>query len=78
MTKKRLRHIYYMSKYLGDKARMRSNDLSRDPELRAKDSGIADAYDNIIFFLQKEEILDKTNFAEVNNVHIELPNWLKE
>jgi hypothetical protein len=81
MDKKQLlRHVYFMVKYLGDQARLRSNDLLKkedDPYQSGKDAGAADAYESIVFHLQRPELLIGLDYNKINKAGITPPHWLQ-
>lgn len=69
--------IYKAADYLGKKAEVRANDLSRDTTLRSKDRGLADAYANIKQMILHDTSIGLVDYWVSNKVIRELPNNLK-
>ena len=70
-------NIYKAADYLGSRAELRSNNLCRDSELREKDRGLADAYDNIKNMIIYYDAMGSVDYYKANNVVKDLPNILK-
>jgi len=70
-------NIYKAADYLGSRAELRWSDLYRDSELREKDLGYLDAYDNIKNMVIYYDTLGSINYYKANNVVKDLPNILK-
>ena len=75
--KKRLQLVYKAAEYLGGKAELRSNDLSRDAVMRANDKGLADAYANIALMITREHDIGTADYWKTNKVTKELPYNLR-
>lgn len=70
-------NIYKAADYLGSRAELRWNDIYRDSELREKDLGYLDAYDNIKNMIIYYDSLGSIDYYKANNVIKDLPNILK-
>lgn len=72
-----LTNIYKASDYLGIRAEQRANDLSRDSQLRAKDTGSMNAYNNIVQMVLHYDTIGSVDYYKVNDIVKDLPNILK-
>lgn len=72
-----LTNIYKAADYLGSRAELRWNDIYRDSELREKDLGLLDAYDNIKNMIIYYDSLGSVDYYKSNNIVKDLPNILK-
>ncbi len=70
-------NIYKAADYLGTRAELRLNDLYRDSELREKDLGSVDAYDNIKNMIIYYDSLGSVDYYKSNNVVKDLPYILQ-
>lgn len=70
-------NIYKAADYLGERAEVRSNDLSRDNVLRAKDRGHSDSYANIKQMILHYDTLGQVDYYKTNDIVKDLPNILK-
>lgn len=79
-NKKLLRNLYTLAKYHAESNRLRANDLLRaeDSIVHGCDLGLADAYEAIVFFLNRPELLECMDYAKIMHHNIELPEWLKD
>lgn len=79
-NKKLLQNLYTLAIYHAKENRMRANDLLRQkdsPQLHWNDKGLADAYEAIVFYLQRPELLEKLDYNKIMKVNNEIPSWLK-
>ena len=72
-----LTNVYKAADYLGGKAEMRSNQLDREKDYRAKDRGLADAYANIHQMIICWDSIGQVDYYAANKVVKDLPNILK-
>lgn len=70
-------NIYKAADYLGSRAELRWNDIYRDLELREKDLGYLDAYNNIKNMVIYYDTLGSVDYYKSNNFIKDLPNILK-
>ena len=77
IDRKLLRNLYKLADYHASQNRCRSNDLSRDDVLRARDGGLASAYEYITTMLQREDVLAQVDYDRANNRHTDLPTWME-
>lgn len=76
-----LRNLYLLAKHHAKLNRGLSNDLIRrenDPVQSGKDAGSADAYEAIVFFLTRPEILSGMDYNKIFQETELVPNWLQE
>lgn len=76
-----LRNLYLLAKHHSKLNRGLSNDLIRrenDPVQSGKDFGRADAYEAIVFYLTRPEILSDMDYNKIFQETESVPNWLQE
>ena len=76
-----LRNLYLLARHHAKLNRGLSNDLIRrenDPVQSGKDAGLADAYEAIVFFLTRPEILSGMDYNKIFQETELVPNWLQE
>lgn len=72
-----LANVYKAADYLSGQAELRSNQLDRETDYRAKDRGLADAYANIRQMIINYDTSGQADYYKANNVVKDLPNILK-
>lgn len=78
-NKKILRNLYLLAKYHAQENRLRANDLvrrERSSELHWQDKGLADAYEVIVFYLLRPELIEKMDYNKIMKTNIDVPYWL--
>lgn len=76
-----LRNLYLLAKHHSKLNRVLSNDLIRrenDPVQSGKDAGAADAYEAIVFFLTRPEILSGMDYNKIFQETELVPSWLQD
>ena len=71
--KKLLQNIYFAAKYHAESNRARSNDLSRSTETRARDLGLADAYEYIVQFVEHNDTIGQADYKKVHKMKEKFP-----